>query len=75
MNFIDKEIENYAFEHTEYEGSLLTRLEKETYEKLDFPQMVTGRIEGQNAVGALFGEVEEGYASRSKFLKISSYLE
>ena len=47
MNFIDKEIENYAFEHTEYEGSLLTRLEKETYEKLDFPQMVTGRIEGQ----------------------------
>ena len=24
---------------------------------------------------ALFGEVEEGHASRSKFLKISSYLE
>jgi caffeoyl-CoA O-methyltransferase len=47
MNFIDEEIENYAVEHTEDEGSLLARLQKETYEKLEIPQMVTGRIEGQ----------------------------
>ena len=47
MNFVDKEIENYAFEHTENEGELLARLQKETYDQLEIPQMVTGRIEGQ----------------------------
>ena len=47
MNFIDEKIEEYAFNHTSYEGALLKRLEEETYEKLEIPQMTTGRIEAR----------------------------
>ena len=47
MNFIDEKIEEYAFNHTSYEGDLLKRLEEETYEKLEIPQMTTGRIEAR----------------------------
>jgi len=47
MDFINEEIENYACEHTEREGELLEQLEKETYETLEIPQMLTGRIEGR----------------------------
>jgi len=47
MDFIDEKIEEYAFDHTSYEGDLLKQLEDETYEKLDIPQMTTGRIEAR----------------------------
>ena len=47
MDFIDEKIEEYAFDHTSYEGDLLKQLEEETYEKLDIPQMTTGRIEAR----------------------------
>ena len=47
MDFIDEKIEQYAFDHTSEEGELLIRLEKETYEKLEIPQMTTGRIEAR----------------------------
>ena len=47
MNFIDENIEEYAFDHTSYEGDLLRQLEEETYEKLEIPQMTTGRIEAR----------------------------
>jgi caffeoyl-CoA O-methyltransferase len=47
MDFIDEKIEQYAFDHTSEEGELLRRLEKETYEKLEIPQMTTGRIEAR----------------------------
>jgi caffeoyl-CoA O-methyltransferase len=47
MDFIDEKIEQYAFDHTSEEGELLKRLEEETYEKLDIPQMTTGRIEAR----------------------------
>lgn len=47
MDFINEEIENYAYEHTQSEGELLARLEKETYESLEIPQMITGRVEGR----------------------------
>ncbi len=47
MDFIDEKIEQYAFDHTSEEGELLKRLEKETYEKLEIPQMTTGRIEAR----------------------------
>ena len=47
MDFIDEKIEEYAFDHTSYEGDLLEQLEKETYEKLEIPQMTTGRIEAR----------------------------
>lgn len=47
MEFIDEAIERYVYEHTQDEGELLSRLEKETYEKLDYPQMVSGRTVGR----------------------------
>ena len=47
MDFIDEKIEEYAFDHTSYEGDLLKQLEEETYEKLDIPHMTTGRIEAR----------------------------
>ena len=47
MDFLDEKIEEYAFNHTSYEGDLLKRLEEETYEKLEIPQMTTGRIEAR----------------------------
>jgi len=47
MDFIDEKIEEYAFDHTSYEGDLLKQLEEETYEKLEIPQMTTGRIEAR----------------------------
>ena len=47
MDFIDEKIEQYAFDHTSEEGELLRRLENETYEKLEIPQMTTGRIEAR----------------------------
>ena len=47
MDFIDGKIEQYAFDHTSEEGELLRRLEEETYEKLEIPQMTTGRIEAR----------------------------
>ncbi len=47
MDFIDEKIEQYAFDHTSEEGELLKRLEEETYEKLEIPQMTTGRIEAR----------------------------
>lgn len=47
MDFIDEKIEQYAYDHSSEEGELLTRLEEETYKKLEIPQMTTGRIEAQ----------------------------
>ncbi len=47
MDFIDEKIEEYAFNHTSEEGELLKRLEEETYEKLEIPQMTTGRLEAR----------------------------
>ncbi len=47
MDFIDEKIEQYAFDHTSDEGELLRRLEDETYEKLEIPQMTTGRLEAR----------------------------
>lgn len=47
MDFIDEKIENYAFDHTQDEGGLLQRLIKETYNDLEIPHMLCGRIEGR----------------------------
>ncbi len=47
MDFIDEKIEQYAFDHTSDEGELLRRLEEETYQKLEIPQMTTGRLEAR----------------------------
>lgn len=47
MDFIDEKIEQYAFDHTSKESLLLQRLEEETYQKLEIPQMTTGRQEAR----------------------------
>jgi len=47
MDFINEDIESYAYDHTQDEGELLQRLKNETYDKLEIPQMLTGRIEGR----------------------------
>lgn len=47
MDFVEEAIENYAFDHTESECELLWRLELETYDQLEIPHMLTGRIEGR----------------------------
>lgn len=47
MEFIDEKIEQYVYEHTQDEGELLTRLQKETYESLEYPQMVSGQTVGR----------------------------
>jgi|FLOH01.1.fsa_nt_gi caffeoyl-CoA O-methyltransferase len=47
MDFIDEKIEQYAFDHTSDEGELLRRLEEETYQNLEIPQMTTGRLEAR----------------------------
>jgi len=40
-------IEDYALSKSEKHNNLLDQLMKETYDTMDFPQMLTGPIEGQ----------------------------
>ena len=47
MEFIDEEIERYVYNHTASEGELLARLQKETQDSLDYPQMLSGRTVGR----------------------------
>jgi len=47
MNFIDKDVENFAHDHTEPESDLFRRLELETQATMKWPEMMVGRIEGQ----------------------------
>ena len=47
MEFIDEEIERYVYNHTGSEGGLLARLQKETQDSLDYPQMLSGRTVGR----------------------------
>ena len=47
MDFVNEDIDNYAYDHTQIEADLLWRLELETYDQLEIPQMLTGRIEGR----------------------------
>lgn len=47
MEFIDEDIESYVFDHTGDEGELLARLQKETHDSLEYPQMVSGRLVGR----------------------------
>ncbi len=42
-----KPIEKYVEEHSEPVNGLLEELEKETYEKMDNPQMLSGMVEGR----------------------------
>lgn len=46
MELIPQIIEKYVAEHSDSVPPLLEELEKETYEKTGYPQMLTGRVEG-----------------------------
>jgi len=46
-SFIPKQIETYAENCTTVESPLLKALARETYKKMDYPQMLIGRTEGQ----------------------------
>ena len=43
---VDEKIENYATTHSSQEPELLARLARETYDSMELPQMLTGRLEG-----------------------------
>jgi len=48
MTFIvTDEIEQYALEHTRAEPELLQDLSRQTWQKMQLPQMLTGRLEGR----------------------------
>jgi len=47
MNFIPKEIDNYAVSHTEDEPELLQQLSKETWQKVLVPRMLSGHYQGR----------------------------
>ncbi len=47
MHFINEEVERFAHEHTEPEPDLFRRLQDETYARMQSPNMLVGRIEGQ----------------------------
>lgn len=47
LTLLKPELEEYAFTKTSTDGALLQELTAETYEKMDIPQMLTGRLEGR----------------------------
>mgnify|MGYP000284656233 CR=1 FL=1 len=47
MDIVDKDLERYAFDHTQAEPDLLRKLSDETYARMQMPQMLTGRLEGR----------------------------
>lgn len=47
MDIVEKSIEKYAYDHTIPEPELLLQLQKETYEVMEWPTMITGRMEGR----------------------------
>jgi caffeoyl-CoA O-methyltransferase len=47
MNFINKDVENFARDYTEPESDLFRRLEAETHVTMASPEMLVGRIEGR----------------------------
>lgn len=46
-NFINKDVENFAHDHTKEESELFRRLRDETHQEMKYPQMQVGRIEGR----------------------------
>ena len=47
MHFISQELENYIEQHTEKEPELLAALNKETYQKVLLPRMLSGHFQGR----------------------------
>jgi caffeoyl-CoA O-methyltransferase len=47
MHFISPELENYIEQHSETEPNLLAALNKETYQKILLPRMLSGHFQGR----------------------------
>ncbi len=47
MHFISQELEDYIEQHSEKEPSLLAALNKETYQKILLPRMLSGHFQGR----------------------------
>ncbi len=47
MDFLDKELQKYIDQHTSDESKLLTELDRETYEKVMTPRMLSGHLQGR----------------------------
>jgi caffeoyl-CoA O-methyltransferase len=47
VSFVDERVERYAEEHTTPGGDVLKRLDAETREKSQYPEMMVGRVEGK----------------------------
>ncbi len=47
MDFIPKNIEEYALAHTSEESELLQKLTRETHAKVLYPRMLSGQMQGQ----------------------------
>ena len=47
MHFISPELENYIEKHSEKEPELLAALDKETYQKILLPRMLSGHFQGR----------------------------
>ena len=47
MHFISQELENYIEKHSEKEPELLSALNKETYQKVLLPRMLSGHFQGR----------------------------
>jgi len=47
MHFISQELENYIEQHSEKEPDLLAALNKETYQKVLLPRMLSGHFQGR----------------------------
>ncbi len=47
MHFISQELENYIMQHSEKEPELLAALNKETYQKVLLPRMLSGHFQGR----------------------------
>ena len=47
MHFISQELENYIEQHSEEEPELLAALNKETYQKVLLPRMLSGHFQGR----------------------------
>ncbi|HKJ34548.1 MAG TPA: class I SAM-dependent methyltransferase [Balneolales bacterium] len=47
MELVNKDIEQYAYDHTTQESELLKNVVKATNERLEYSQMLSGRVEGR----------------------------
>ena len=47
MNFLSEDLENYIEQHSQSEPELLAQLNKETYQKILLPRMLSGHFQGR----------------------------